>query len=344
MAKTALITGITGQDGAYLARFLLEKGYRVVGGLRRSSSGAMPRLHELEIAGAVEFVDFDLAEITNILRALDTVQPDEIYNLAAQSYVALSFEQPVYTADADAIGVLRILEAMRPAVPTAHFYQASTSEMFGRAQATPQDETTPFYPRSPYGLAKLFAHWATVNYREAWGFHASSGILFNHESPLRGREFVSRKITWSLARLRYADGAALELGNLDAARDWGFAGDYVEGMWLMLQQPTAQDFVLATGEAHTVRAFVEAAAARFGFDIEWSGSGVEERGIDRRSGRMLVRINPTLYRPAEVEALIGRPEKARRILGWSHKLGFAGLVTLMCEADARRARDNSNRV
>ena len=278
MARTALVTGISGQDGAYLARFLLAKGYRVVGALRRSSRSTIPRLIELKIAGDVEIVDFDLAEITNIMRMLKKVQPDEIYNLAAQSFVALSFEQPIYTSDTDGVGPLRLLEALREAVPTARFYQASTSEMYGKVQAVPQDETTPFYPRSPYGFAKLFAHWATVNYRESYGLHASSGILFNHESPLRGREFVTRKITWSLARIRHGDLDMLELGNLDARRDWGFAGDYVEGMWLMLQQDQAQDYVLATSETHTVRAFVETAARRLQFDIEWSGAGRTNAG------------------------------------------------------------------
>jgi len=278
MARTALVTGISGQDGAYLARFLLAKGYRVVGALRRSSRSTIPRLIELKIAGDVEIVDFDLAEITNIMRMLKKVQPDEIYNLAAQSFVALSFEQPIYTSDTDGVGPLRLLEALREAVPTARFYQASTSEMYGKVQAVPQDETTPFYPRSPYGFAKLFAHWATVNYRESYDLHASSGILFNHESPLRGREFVTRKITWSLARIRHGDLDMLELGNLDARRDWGFAGDYVEGMWLMLQQDQAQDYVLATSETHTVRAFVETAARRLQFDIEWSGAGRTNAG------------------------------------------------------------------
>src|SRR5437867_7898900 len=236
MARTALITGISGQDGAYLAQLLLGKGYRVVGGLRRSSRSALARLIELQIAGDVELADFDLAEISNIMRVLEKVKPDEVYNLAAQSFVGLSFEQPLYTSDSDGIGALRILESIRHVVPTAHFYQASTSEMFGKAQVFPQDETTPFYPRSPYGIAKLFAHWSTVNYREAYGIHASSGILFNHESPLRGREFVTRKISWSLAQIRHRELDVLELGNLEAQRDWGYAGDYVEGMWLMLQQ------------------------------------------------------------------------------------------------------------
>ncbi|MGD9615239.1 MAG: GDP-mannose 4,6-dehydratase [Alphaproteobacteria bacterium] len=339
MTRTALITGITGQDGAYLARFLLEKGYRVFGGQRRSSGGGDRRLHELQIAEAIEYVDFDLAEMTNIMRALERVRPDEIYNLAAQSFVALSFEQPLYTSDASGIGPLRILEAIRHTVSSARFYQASTSEMFGLAQQVPQNETTPFYPRSPYGIAKLFAHWATVNYRESYGIAASSGILFNHESPLRGREFVTRKITESLARIRYGRLDVLELGNLDARRDWGFAGDYVVGMWQMLQHDEPQDFVLATGEAHTVREFVEAAAEHLDFDIEWSGSAEQERGIDRRSGRVIVRVNPEFYRPAEVELLIGDASKARRVLGWERKVGFRLLAAMMTEADARRVRD-----
>jgi GDPmannose 4,6-dehydratase len=341
MAKTALITGISGQDGAYLAKFLLEKGYRVVGGLRRSSSGTTPRLEELQIAKHIEFVDFDLAELTNIMRALQRVQPDEVYNLAAQSYVGVSFEQPLYTADADAMGLLRLLEAIRQVTPSTRFYQASTSEMFGKAQAAPQNENTPFYPRSPYGIAKLFAHWATVNYRESYGIGASSGILFNHESPLRGREFVSRKITLSLARIRHGDLDVLELGNLDARRDWGFAGDYVEGMWLMLQQDLAQDFTLATGEAHTVRAFVDAAATRLGFDLQWTGAGPDEHAIDRRSGKAVVRVNPVFYRPAEVEALVGDAAKAQAVLGWRPKVRFGELVGLMAEADDRRVRDGS---
>jgi GDPmannose 4,6-dehydratase len=337
---TALITGISGQDGAYLARFLLEKGYRVVGGLRRSSSGTLARLLELGIADDVEIVDFDLAEITNIMRALDKVKPDEVYNLAAQSFVGLSFEQPVYTSDADGVGALRILEAIRQGVPTARFYQASTSEMFGKAQAFPQDETTPFYPRSPYGIAKLFAHWTTVNYRESYGIRASSGILFNHESPLRGREFVTRKITRSLAMIRHGRLDVLELGNMDAQRDWGFAGDYVEAMWLMLQQEKADDFVLATGETHTVRSFVGTAARHFQFDLEWSGAGPDERGIDRRSGKTIVRVNPAFYRPAEVDILVGNAKKAREALGWQPRIGFDALVTMMADADDKRARDN----
>jgi GDPmannose 4,6-dehydratase len=272
------------------------------------------------------------------------VKPDEIYNLAAQSFVALSFEQPIYTAEVDGIGPLRVLESIRQSTPSARFYQASTSEMYGKAQITPQDETTPFYPRSPYGFAKLLGHWATVNYRESYGLRASSGVLFNHESPLRGREFVTRKITWSLARIRHGDLDVLELGNLDAKRDWGFAADYVEGMWLMLQQDKAQDFVLASGENHTVRSFVDAAARHLGFDIEWSGAGPDERGVDRRSGKTIVRVNPAFYRPAEVDQLIGNPKRAQEILGWRRKTGFEELVALMADADDRRVLDNVQRV
>jgi GDPmannose 4,6-dehydratase len=246
----------------------------------------------------------------------------------------------VLTAEFTAVGVTRILEAVRHIDPTIRFYQASSSEMFGKVLEVPQSEETPFYPRSPYGFAKLFAHWATVNYRESYGLHASSGILFNHESPLRGREFVTRKITWSLARIRHGDLDMLELGNLDARRDWGFAGDYVEGMWLMLQQDQAQDYVLATSETHTVRAFVETAARRLQFDIEWSGAGPDERGTDRRSGKTIVRVNPAFYRPAEVDHLVGNPRKAREVLGWRCKTGFEELVTLMAEADDKRVRDN----
>jgi GDPmannose 4,6-dehydratase len=343
MTKKALITGISGQDGAYLAKLLVTQGYRVVGALRRTSSRLFPRLEELGIANEIEFADFDLAEFSNILRTLEKVKPDEIYNFASQSFVAVSFEQPIYTSDVTGLGALRILEAMRTAVPNARFYQASSSEMFGKAQVTPQDEMTPFYPRSPYGFAKLFSHWATVNYRESYNLHATSGILFNHESPLRGREFVTRKITWALARMRQGDLDVLELGNLDAKRDWGFAGDYVQGIWAMVQQDNAQDFVLATGETRSVRDFVETAARKVGFDLEWSGRGVNERAIDRKSGKTLVRVNPDFHRPADVDALVGRAEKAERILGWTPKVGFDELVSLMVDADCRRYADPHNR-
>jgi GDPmannose 4,6-dehydratase len=344
MARTALITGVSGQDGAYLAKFLLEKGYRVFGGLRPSSTSGIARLQELQIADAIEFVDLDLAQITDITRVLEEFKPDEIYNLAAPSSVAASFNEPVQTAEIGGIGPLRLLEAVRQFASTTRFYQASTSEMFGKAPVTPQDETTPFHPRSPYAFAKLLGHWATVNYRETYGLRASSGISFNHESPLRGREFVTRKITLSLARIRHGEQDVLELGNLDAERDWGFAGDYVRGMWQMLQHEVAQDFVLATGESRTVRSFVETAAARLGFTIEWSGSGANERGFDRRTGKLIVQVNPTFYRPAEVDALVGNPAKAQRILGWRRTLGFEELVTLMTEADDKRIRDHASPV
>lgn len=338
LTKTALITGINGQDGAYLAQLLLSKGYRVVGGMRRSSTPNVHRLQELGIAGDVEFADIDLFELTNLMRCIERQKPDEIYNLAAQSFVALSFEQPLYTAEIDALGTLRFLEAIRHIDPRIRFYQASTSEMFGKVQAIPQDETTPFYPRSPYGVAKLFGHWSTVNYRESYGLHASSGILFNHESPLRGREFVTRKVTLGMAMIKHGKAEVLELGNLDAKRDWGFAGDYVEGMWRMVQQDQPGDYVLATGETHTVRSFVEKVAQWFGFEIAWSGGGEGEIGSDRRSGKVIVRVNPAYYRPAEVDLLLGSPRLAEEKLGWRRKVGFEALTEMMCEADERRVK------
>lgn len=343
MAKTALITGINGQDGAYLAKLLLEKGYRVVGGLRRSSLRSLSRLEELGVAGEVEILDLDLFEMTNILRALERAKPDEVYNLAAQSFVALSFEQPLYTAEIDALGPARLLEALRQQGGRVRFYQASTSEMFGKASIVPQDERTPFYPRSPYGVAKLYAHWMTVNYRESHGLHASSGLLFNHESPLRGIEFVTRKITWTLAQVRHGQAPVLRLGNLDARRDWGFAGDYVRGIWQMLQQPQPDDYVLATGETRTVRQFVECAARVLGFDIVWEGKGVQETGIDRRTGRSIVVVDPALYRPAEVDLLVGDSRKARQRLGWAPETDFTALVAMMAEADDRRVREGGAR-
>ncbi|NKE47097.1 GDP-mannose 4,6-dehydratase [Roseomonas frigidaquae] len=340
MTKTALVTGITGQDGAYLARLLLAKGYKVAGTFRRSSSSNDGRLRELGIEDQVERVDLDLYELTNILRAIDKVKPDEIYNLAAQSFVGLSFEQPIYTAEIDALGPARLLEAVRKAGNGMRFYQASTSEMFGKVQAVPQDERTPFYPRSPYGVAKLYAHWLTVNYRESYGMHASSGILFNHESPLRGIDFVTRKITYSLALLKHGKLDVLRLGNLDARRDWGYADDYVRGMWQMLQRDEPDDFVLATGETRTVREFVERAAEPLGFDIEWSGVGEAECGRDRHSGRTIVAVDPVFYRPAEVELLVGSAAKARDVLGWTPRTSFAEMVAMMAEADERRVVEN----
>lgn len=336
MAKTALITGVSGQDGAYLARRLLQDGYRVVGAYRRSASNNLWRLDELGVAEHVELVPFELLEFGNIQRAIERVQPDEVYNLAAQSYVGTSFEQPLYTADVDAMGVMRLLEAIRVVNPTIRFFQASTSEMFGKVRSSPQNEETPFYPRSPYGVAKLFAHWSAVNYRESFGMHACSGIAFNHESPLRGEEFVTRKVTRALARIRSGKQSHLELGNLDARRDWGFADDYVDGMVRMLRAPEASDFVLATGETHSVRELVEVAARWFGFELTWRGEGVEEVGIEGRSDRVLVRINPTYFRPAEVDVLCGDASRARSALGWSPKTSFVELVEMMCHADARR--------
>lgn len=332
--KTALITGVLGQDGAYLSQYLLERGYRVVGAYRRSASSSSWRFRRLGIEGAVEMVPLELLEFSNVLRTLETVQPDEVYNLAAQSFVAASFDQPLYTSDVDALGVTRLLEAIRSAAPEARFYQASSSEMFGKVQEPVQSETTPFYPRSPYGVAKLYAHWMTVNYRESFGLHASSGILFNHESPLRGREFVTRKITATLAEIAAGADTVLELGNLDSERDWGFAGDYVRGMWLMLQQEQPDSYVLATGVKASVRRFVEMAGAAAGFDVEWSGAGVDTVGRDRRTGRVLIRVNPVFFRPAEVDILLGDPSKARTVLGWEPEVDLAGLAERMVRADS----------
>lgn len=339
MQKTAMITGITGQDGAYLAGLLLQKGYRVVGTYRRSSNNVPHRLIALGIADQVELVPMELLEFANVLRTVEAVRPDEIYNLAAQSFVGMSFEQTIYTTEVDGLGTARLLEAVRMANNAIRYYQASTSEMFGKVQEVPQTERTPFYPRSPYGVAKLYAHWLTVNYREAHQIFACSGMLFNHESPLRGMEFVTRKITSQLAKIRCGAAKTLELGNLEAKRDWGFAGDYVRGMWLMLQQPHADDFVLATGETNSVRHFVERAADVAGFQLAWEGTGVETVGIDRKSGQPIVRVNPAYYRPAEVDLLVGDPSKARAALDWQSQVTFDGLVTMMMEADLRRAKD-----
>lgn len=339
MARTALVTGITGQDGAYLSRLLLDKGYRVFGAFRRGASLNLWRLNELGIGEAdISFIPFELLEYANLRRAIAETEPDEIYNLGAQSFVGISFEQPLFTTDVNALGVTRMLEAVREVNPAIKFYQASTSEMFGKVQAVPQNEKTPFYPRSPYAVAKLFAHWITVNYRESYDLFACSGILFNHESPLRGIEFVTRKITCGLARIHEGLLDVVELGNLDAKRDWGFAGDYVEGMWRMLQQPEPDDYVLATGTTTSVRSFCDLAAAAVGFDLAWEGEGVDTVGIDRRSGRAIIRVNPKFYRPAEVDLLIGDPSKAHDKLGWSAKTSLSELVDMMVEADLRRAQ------
>ncbi|RKX59571.1 MAG: GDP-mannose 4,6-dehydratase [Thermodesulfobacteriota bacterium] len=339
MPKRVLITGIRGQDGAYLAKLLLEKGYEVYGTDRRSGNSSNWRLKELGIEKDVQILYMDLLELTNIIRVIQRVQPDEVYNLAAQSFVQVSFEQPILTADVNAIGPLRLLEALRVYAPDVKFYQASTSEMFGKAQEIPQTEKTPFYPRSPYGVAKLFAHWITVNYRESYNMFACSGILFNHESPLRGLEFVTRKITYNLACIKYGLKDKLVLGNLDAKRDWGYAPEYVEAMWLMLQQPEADDYVIATGETHSVREFVEKAAEIAGFTLEWQGEGMNTKGIDTRTGKVIIEVSPEFYRPAEVDLLIGNPEKARKKLGWQPRTSFSQLVEIMVEADLKRVRN-----
>jgi GDPmannose 4,6-dehydratase len=338
--KTALITGITGQDGAYLARLLLKKGYTVHGVKRRSSSFNTARVDDLYVDPHQSDTRFfmhygDLTDATNLIRLIQEHKPDEIYNLAAQSHVAVSFETPEYTANADALGTLRLLEAIRilGIKDKTRFYQASTSELYGKVQETPQRETTPFYPRSPYGVAKLYAYWITVNYREAYGMHASNGILFNHESPLRGETFVTRKITRAVAAIDRGLQDRLYLGNLNARRDWGHARDFAEGMWLMLQQPNPEDYVLATGEAHSVREFVERAFACVDRSIEWRGKGAKEAGFDAKTGKDIVRIDPRYFRPTEVDELLGDASKARAQLGWKPKVTFAELVAEMVESD-----------
>ncbi|HEV2630204.1 MAG TPA: GDP-mannose 4,6-dehydratase [Pseudolabrys sp.] len=340
--RVALITGITGQDGSHLAELLLSKGYVVHGIKRRSSSLNTERVDHLYVdphdPGVRFFMHYgDLTDATNLIRVLQETRPSEIYNLAAQSHVQVSFETPEYTANADALGTLRLLEGIRilRMEKTVRFYQASTSELYGKAQETPQTERTPFYPRSPYAAAKLYAYWITVNYREAYGIHASNGILFNHEGPRRGETFVTRKITRAVAAINAGRDECLYIGNLNARRDWGHARDFVEGMWLMLQQDEPDDYVLATGEAHSVREFVELAFAEVGISLRWTGSGVDECGVCTKSGRVLVRVDPRYFRPTEVDELLGNPEKARRKLGWSHTVSFRELVTEMVREDVR---------
>jgi len=336
--KTAIITGITGQDGAYLAELLLEKGYTVYGTFRRTSSVMFWRIEELGIDKHPGFhrVEYDLTDLGSTIRLLEKAAPNEIYNLAAQSFVAVSFDQPITTGEITGLGALNLLEAVRIVDPTIRFYQASTSEMFGKVQKIPQDEQTPFYPRSPYGVAKLYAHWMTINYRESYGIFGTSGILFNHESPLRGLEFVTRKITDGIAKIKLGKQEVLELGNLDAKRDWGYAKDYVEGMWRMLQAETPDAYVLATGRTETVRDFVTMACKGADIPIAFEGEGEEERGIDTETGKTIVRVNPRFYRPAEVEMLIGNPEKAKRELGWEAKTTLEELCRMMVEADLIR--------
>jgi GDPmannose 4,6-dehydratase len=340
MMKKALITGITGQDGAYLSKLLVDKGYEVYGAFRRTAGLNLNGLKYLGVDDKINYLPLELLEFTNIYRAIEKIQPDEIYNLGAQSFVALSFEEPIYTADVTALGALRVLEAIRAVNPKIKFYQASSSEMFGKAQAMPQNEKTPFYPRSPYAASKLFAHWTTVNYRESYGIFACSGILFNHESPLRGIEFVTRKITHSVARMRLGLACELKLGNLDAKRDWGYAPEYVEAMWLMLQQKEPDDYVVATGETHSVREFVEQAFKYIGVDILWEGEGIKEKGIDKKTGGTLVEVSSEFCRPAEVDILKGDYSQAREKLGWQPRTKFQDLVGIMVDADIKRvARD-----
>jgi len=346
--KTALITGVTGQDGAYLARLLLAKGYTVHGIKRRASMFNTQRVDGIYAdphdVGAHFYMHYgDLTDATNLIRIVQETQPDEIYNLAAQSHVQVSFETPEYTANSDGIGTLRLLEAIRILGMTnrVRFYQASTSELYGKVQAIPQRETTPFYPRSPYGVAKLYAYWITINYREAYGLHASNGILFNHESPIRGETFVTRKITMAAARIRGGVQDMLYLGNLSAQRDWGFAGDYIEGMWRMLQADTPDDYVLATGETHTVREFCQCAFARAGISLAFRGNGADEVGVDTATGKEIIAIDPRYFRPTEVDLLIGDASKARAQLGWAPQVGFTDLVHMMMDADIVALRANT---
>ena len=341
----ALITGITGQDGSYLAELLLNKGYEVHGIKRRASSFNTDRIDHLyqdphEKGVKMHLHYGDMTDATNLIRIVQEVQPDEIYNLAAQSHVQVSFETPVYTANSDALGTLRLLEAVRilGLEKKTRIYQASTSEMFGKVQEVPQSETTPFYPRSPYAAAKVYAYWVTVNYREAYGMHASNGILFNHESPVRGETFVTRKITRALARIKAGLQDKLYLGNIESLRDWGHARDFVEAMWLVLQQDEPDDYVIATGEQHSVREFVERAAAELEMDIEWQGTGVDEVGIDRNSGKEIIAVDSRYFRPTEVETLLGDPSKAKRVLGWEATTSFEQLVKEMVAADHEAAK------
>ncbi len=353
MAKRALISGVTGQDGAYLSELLLSKDYEVWGIKRRSSSFNTARVDHLYEDPHIDHTKFrmvygDMTDSTNLIRIVQETEPDEIYNLAAQSHVHVSFESPEYTANADALGTLRLLEAIRilGLEDKTRFYQASTSELYGNAPETPQRETTPFYPRSPYGVAKLYAYWITVNYREAYGIHASNGILFNHESPIRGETFVARKITRAVAAIELGLEKTLFLGNLDAKRDWGHARDYVEGMWRMVQQDAGDDYVLATGEAHSVREFAELAFAETGREIIWHGEGTDETGLDTKTGEVLIRIDRHYFRPTEVDSLIGDPTKAREKLGWRHTIAFKDLVKEMVAADliaVARERERNNR-
>lgn len=334
--KKALITGITGQDGSYLSELLLKKGYEVYGIIRRKSKLDYGNIEHLK--DKVKLIYADITDLSSLIKAVETAQPDEVYNLAAQSFVAVSWDNPTATTEINALGVVNILEAIRLVKPDARFYQASTSEMFGLVQETPQTEKTPFYPRSPYGVAKLYGHWITKNYRESCGMYACSGILFNHESERRGKEFVTRKITNMAARIKLGSKECLELGNLDAKRDWGHSEDYVRAMWLMLQQDKPDDYVIASNETRSVREFAEIAFKTAEIDIEWQGHGVNETGIDAKSGKTVVRVNPAFFRPAEVQLLLGNAEKAEKILGWKREISFLQMVQRMVENDLRLAR------
>tara|TARA_R110001583_G_scaffold169859_1_gene323090 strand:+ start:17274 stop:18311 length:1038 start_codon:yes stop_codon:yes gene_type:complete len=338
VSKVAVITGITGQDGAYLAALLLEKGYKVYGTYRRTSSVNFWRIEELGIKKNpnLHLIEYDLTDLSSSIRMMEEIKPDEVYNLAAQSFVGVSFDQPITTAEITGLGPVNLLEAIRIVNPKIRFYQASTSEMFGKVQEIPQRESTPFYPRSPYGVAKLYAHWMVINYRESYNIFATSGILFNHESPLRGQEFVTRKITDTVAKIKLGKQDVLELGNMDAKRDWGFAKDYVEGMWRMLQADKADSYVLATNRTETVRDFVTMAFKSADIALKWSGSEESEIAIDKTTGKVVVKVNPKFYRPAEVELLIGDPAKAKRDLGWEPKTTLEELCQMMVEADIRR--------
>ena len=339
MKKTALITGVSGQDGAYLSKLLLKKGYRVIGGERRSASGSLWRLKDLNIENDVEITDFELSEFTNIYRTIEKYKPNEIYNLAAQSFVGASFEMPTMTSDITGLGVSRILEAIRQINPDIKFYQASSSEMFGKVSETPQTENTPFYPRSPYGIAKLFGHWMTINYKEAYNIFACSGILFNHESPLRGEQFVTKKITMGLSKIKLGLIEYLELGNLDSKRDWGYAGDYVEAMYLMLQNDKPDNYVISTGETFSVKDFINTSCNELRIDIDWQGSGIDETAINKKTGKSIIRINPKFYRPTEVDLLLGNSTKAKKILKWKPKTNFYELVSKMIEYDYNKLKN-----
>jgi GDPmannose 4,6-dehydratase len=340
--KTAIITGITGQDGAYLAEHLLNLGYKVIGTYRRSSSTNFWRIEELGIQthANLELIEYDLTDQSSAVRMVEKYQPDEIYNLAAQSFVGVSFDQPAATAAITGLGPLHLLEAIRIVDPKIKFYQASTSEMFGKVQAVPQIESTPFYPRSPYGVAKLYAHWMTINYRESYGIFGASGILFNHESPLRGQEFVTRKITDSVAKIKLGKLDSLELGNMDAKRDWGYAKEYVQGMYAMLQVDEPDTFILATNRTETVRDFVTMGFKAAGYDLDWAGTAENETARDAATGKTLVKVNPKFYRPAEVELLIGNPERAKQKLGWQPSTTLEQLCKLMVDADMKRNLDD----